>query len=149
MTEMTPTAPLAREGVSDDRNDTHSAQRDEREGDAVIARNDVEVGWFVLDDVIHLRDVARSLLDGNHVLEVAGNAQGGFGRHVHTCTAGHVVEHDRQFRSFGNGLVVLVDTLLRRFIIVRYYGEDGVHTGEIVVFQRIDDGAGVVSAHSQ
>lgn len=77
------TAELTWERVSDDRDNADGPQGNQREGDAVIARNNVEIGLFVFDDVVHLRDVARSFFDGYHILEITCNAQGCFCLHVH------------------------------------------------------------------
>ena len=38
-----------------------------------------DIRRFVFDDVIHLRDVARSFFDGYHILEITCNAQAFFG----------------------------------------------------------------------
>ncbi len=70
------TAELTRKCISDDRDNAYGPQGNQREGDAVIARNNVKIGRFIFDDVIHLRDVARCFFDGYHILEITCNAQG-------------------------------------------------------------------------
>ena len=142
-------AELTRKGVANDGDDADGSQRDEREGNAIVARNDVEVLRLVLDDVVHLRDVARRLFDGNHVLEVACDAEGGLGRHVDAGTSGHVVEDDWEGCRFRNRLVVLINAFLRGFVIVRNDGKDGVDAVEILAFELVDDGPRAVAAHSQ
>ena len=142
-------AELCREGVAKHGNHTYGTEGDEREGNAIVARNDVEAFRLVLDDVVHLTDVARRFLDGHDVLEVAGQAKGGFGGHVHTGTSRYIVEHDRQVCSFGHGLVVLVDTFLRRLIIIRYNDQEGIDTGHVVVLHALYHGLGAIATHAQ
>ncbi len=85
------TAEFTWEGVSDDRDNAYGTQGNQREGDTVISRNNVKIGRFVFDDVIHLRDVARSFFDGYHILEITCNAQGCFCRHVHAGTTRDII----------------------------------------------------------
>ena len=51
-------AELLRQCITNDRDNTNSAQCDEREGDAVVTLNHVEVSRFILDDVVYLCKVA-------------------------------------------------------------------------------------------
>ena len=112
------TAELTWERVSDDRDNADGPQGNQREGDAVIARNNVEIGRFVFDDVVHLRDVARSFFDGYHILEITCNAQGCFCLHVHAGTTGDIIKHNRQIRCFRNGLIMLIYTFLRWLVVI-------------------------------
>ena len=49
--------------ISDDRYDTNSSQGNQREGNTIISRNNVKIGRFIFDDIIHLSDVTGSFLD--------------------------------------------------------------------------------------
>ena len=138
-----------RKSVSDNRNDSHGTQCNQRERDTVVARNHVEVLRLVLDDIVHLRDIARSLLDGHDVLEVACQPQSRFGRHVHARTSRYVIEHHRKLGSFGNGFVMLVNTFLRRFIVVRNSHQYGIYSREVFVFQGVEYGLRTVAADTQ
>ncbi len=54
-------------------------------------------------------------------------SQGRLRSHIDHGTSGYVVEHNRDFDRFGNGAEMLVQPLLRRFVVVRHYGHDRVH----------------------
>ena len=83
------------------------------------------------------------------LFEVTCQAKGGFGRHVHSRTSGNVVEHNRKVCSLGYGLVVLINSFLGRFIVVRNGYQYGIHSRKIIVLQRVDYGLRAVTADSQ
>ena len=120
------TAELSGQCIADDADDPHGPQGDEREGYTVVSADDVEVRRFVLDDVIHLGDVAAGFLDGHHILAVASQTERCLSRHVHTRTPGNVVE----YYGYGTGLCycleVLVETLLRGLVVHGAYAQHAV-----------------------
>ena len=68
-----------------------------RGGDGVISEHDEPFGAPV-EDVLHLFDVARCLLDADHVLHPASQSQRRLGRHVDARASRDVVEDHRQRR---------------------------------------------------
>ena len=68
-------AELTRKGISDNGDNAHGSQGNQREGNTVVARDYVEILRFVLDDIVHLCNVARCFLDSHDVLEVACQTQ--------------------------------------------------------------------------
>ena len=68
-------AELGWQSVANHADDTYCPKCDEREGDTIVAADHVEVLRLVLDDIVHLRDVAACLLDGHDVLELAGQSE--------------------------------------------------------------------------
>ena len=117
-------AELGWQSVANHADDTYCPKGDEREGDAIVATNHVEVLRLVLNDVVHLRDVAACLLDGYDVLELAGQSERRLSRHVNACSAGHVVEHDRHRTYLCYCCEVLVEAFLRGLVVV---GTDAQH----------------------
>lgn len=86
---------FAGECVPDDRDNPDSSECDEGECNAVVAGDDAEVLGFVLNDSIHLGNVAGSFFDSNNVVVVDGEPEGSLGRHVNASASGNVVEYER------------------------------------------------------
>ena len=126
-------AELGWQSVANHADDAYCPKGDEGEGDAVVAADDVEVLRLVLDDVVHLRDVAACLLDGHDVLELAGQSERRLSRHVHTRSAGHVVEHDRYRADPCYSCEVLVEAFLRGLVVVGTDAQHAVDTLPIFV----------------
>ena len=137
------------ERIADNRNHTYCSQCNQRESNTVIPRNHIKVFRLVLDDIVHLGDIARSLLDSYDILEIASQTESGFSSHVHTCTTWHIIKHDRQIGSFGHSLVMLVNTFLRRLIIIRYNHQQGVYPSHIIILYGVHYRLGAVATHSQ
>ena len=142
-------AEQGRIGIAHHRDDSLGTQGNQFEGDAVIAAQHVESFGSVVDDVFNLGDVARCFLDGNHLLAVAGYAQGGFGKQVHAGAARHVVEHHGHGAGFGYGLEVLVETFLRRLVIIRSDNQHTLDSVEVKVLEEIHHLGRVVATSSQ
>ncbi len=137
---------LLRQRIADDRDDADGTARHHRECQRVVAGDNVEVAWLVLDNLVYLFQVAAGLLDGHDVLAVAGQPYGGLSLHVDASAARHVVEHHRQLGSGGDGLEVLVKTLLRRLVVI---GTDTQHTVdalEVASLQLLHHGSSIVAA---
>ena len=117
-------AELGWQGVANHADDTYSPKGDEWEGDAIVATNHVEVLRLVLDDVVHLCDVAACLLDSYDVLELASQSERCLSRHVHARSARHIVEHDRHWTYLCYCCEVLVEAFLRGLVVV---GTDAQH----------------------
>lgn len=66
-----------------------------KESNTIVTGDHVETGRLVLDDIIHLGDIAGSLFHGDHVIELTGDTKRSLGRHVHTRTPRYVIEYDR------------------------------------------------------
>ena len=131
------------------RNHTHCPQSNQWESNTVITRNDIETFRLVLDDFVHLSDIARCFLNSDNVFKITGQTESGFSSHVNTSTSRYIVKHNREFGCFSHCLVMLVDTFLRRLIIIRYDNEQCINTGHIVVLHTIYHSLGAVTAHTQ
>ena len=136
---------LLRERIADDADDTHSTAGNHGEGERVVTGDDIEVAGLVLDDLVDLLEIARSLLDGYDILTVASQTDGGLGLHIDARTTRHVVEHNGQRGGSGNGLEVLVETFLRRLIVVGANAQHTVDALEVARLQLLDDGCGIVA----
>ena len=99
---------LLRYGVTDDRDDTYSTAADHRERERVVAGDDVEVARLVLNDLIDLFEIAAGLLDGDDVLAVAGQADGGLSLEVDARTSGDIIKYHGQLCGCGDGIEMLV-----------------------------------------
>ena len=135
--------------ISDDRYDTNSSQGNQREGNTIISRNNVKIGRFIFDDIIHLGDVTGSFLDSNNIFEVTGNAQRGFCFHIYTGTTGNIIEYNWELCSLCNCFIMLINTFLRRFIIIGNNRQNGIYSGKIVVLKRIHNGTRIISTNTE
>ena len=88
------TRELLGQGVANDRDDAGCSAGHHREGEGVVAADDVEVVGFVLDNLVYLFEASRSLFDTHDVGAVFGQSDCGGGLHVHACSSGYVIKHD-------------------------------------------------------
>ena len=112
----------------------------EREGLVIVAAEDAEALGCAGDDFGDLRVFARSFLDCNDVLDVAGQPQGGGGLHVTAGAAGHVVNHYRLRGGRGHGFKVLILTLLRGLVVVGHHNQEGIGTVRLELAHAFDRG---------
>ena len=139
---------LLGQGITDDADDTYCSARHHRERQRVVAADDVEGARLVLDDFVDLLQITRRLLDGHDVLAVGSQAHRRRCRHIDARTTGNVIEHYRQFRGVGNGLEMLVESFLRRFVVIGTYAQYAVDTLKITSLQLFDNGRCVVTSTS-
>lgn len=90
----------------------------EGESEGIVAGKDFAGIGEGLSELVDAVDGAASLLDGKNVGAVVGKASGGFGCDGDAGTPGHRVEHDGKLGRIGDGLVVLVESFLRRLVVV-------------------------------
>ena len=109
--------------IADNADNAHSSQGNQRESDAIVTTDYVKVLRFVFDDVIHLGDVTTGFLYGHDVFKVASQAQSCLCCHVHACTAGHIVKHNGKRTGLCQRAVMLIEPLLRRFVIIGAYAQ--------------------------
>ena len=139
-------AEFTREGISYNRYHPHRPKRDQRECYTIVTRNHHEVIGLVLDNLVHLRNIARSLLHAYDVFKFTCKPQASFGCHVHTGAPGHVIQYHRQRACRGNGLVMLVYSFLRRFVVIRHNRQNGTEIRQIECLRCLDDCHGIVAA---
>ena len=135
--------------VRRDGNQTVRAERHHRERQRVVARQHEKTAGPAAQNFHYLREVPRSLFDRDDVLDVAREAERRLRRDVRRRSPRHVVEHDgRRGHRFGDGAEVLIESLLRRLVVVRRDDEHRVraHLGGLA---RLLDGVrGVVAPRS-
>ena len=134
-----------RQGIADNRDYAGSTTGNHREGKRIIAADDIKIIRLVLDNLVYLLQAATSLLHGYHIREVAGNTAGCFRLHVDTGSARDIVEHDRQRTSLSNGLEVLIETFLRRFVVVRTDTEDTIDATPVGVLDFFNDSSSIIT----
>ena len=100
----------------------------------------------VVQDALHLPDVARRLLDADDVAEVGGAAERGLGGHVDARAARDVVEDHRQGRMLRDGAEMLVEPLLRRFVVIGRHAQNGVGAPQVKFAQLVQHLRGGVAA---
>ncbi len=142
------TTELFWERIAYHRDDAHSTKGNQWEGDGIVARDNEEMLWFLLDDFVNLTEIARRLFHADDVWTFACQSQRCIGIHIRTRSARHVIEHHRQFRVLGNHLIVLIDALLRRFVVVRHHREDGTDALEVDMFEGVNNLLCVVASHA-
>src|SRR5436309_1613732 len=100
------------------RDDALRAHRQHRQGQRIIAGEDREPVAAELDDLAHLLERSRSLLDA-HDVPNRGQPRHRLRRHIHGGAPGNVVEDLREIHRLGHGLMVPVEALLGRLVVVR------------------------------
>ena len=137
---------LLGKSVAYDGDDTNGSTADHREGQSVVARDDIEVVGLVLDNLVNLLEVTTGFLDGDDVLTVASQTNGGGSLHVDTCTTRDVIEYHWQRSGCCNGLEMLVETFLRGLVVIGADTEDAIDTTEIACLQFLDDSCRIIAA---
>src|SRR6218665_822611 len=69
---------------------------DHRECQSIIAADHHEISWFVFDDLHDLIEITACFFRSEYVFALTCDAQLRCSSQVLTCTAGHIVHHDRQ-----------------------------------------------------
>src|SRR5713101_5784903 len=131
--------------VRNDGDDAAATQRDQREGDGVVAGKNGEVMRDSVENDGHLRHVAGGFLDAHDVFD-CGEALYRCGLDVHSGAALHAVKNDGQRHRFSNGAIVLIQTLLRRLVVIRSDGEYAVGAEGGKLAREGDHFRGVVAA---
>ena len=75
---------FARQGIANNADDADCTTGYHGERQCIVARDDVEVAWLVLDDFIHLLQITRSLRDSNDVRTVVRQSDCSLCLHIHT-----------------------------------------------------------------
>src|SRR6202521_2161650 len=131
--------------VGNDRNHAPAAERNNRERDGVIAGKHDEVILHSVENRSHLRDVARGFLDANDVFNF-GEALYRAGLDVHAGAALHAVKNDGQRNGFGDGAIVLEESLLSGLVLIGRHGEDAICAKGAKLARKCDDLRGVVAS---
>ena len=80
------------------------------------------------------------------ILSNLAEPDGGLVGHVQAGAAGHVVDDGGQVGAFGDGLEVLVQALLRGFVVVGHHQQHTVHSGLLGLLAQLDALGGAVVA---
>ena len=91
----------------------------------VIAAEHAEALGGVADYLGNLVHLAGCFLHGDDVRDF-GKPERGLGGHVLAGPSRDIIEHYGLVSGFGNGLEVLVQALLDRFVVIRHHHEEGV-----------------------
>ena len=76
--------------ITNNRDDTYGATANHRECKRIVARDHVEIGRFVLDNLINLLQITTGLLDSYDILTVASQANSSCSLKVYACTTRHI-----------------------------------------------------------
>ncbi len=106
----------------------HTANGENRQGQAVVAGVNRKPLRHGTADIRHLIQVSAGLLDSRNTGNLRQSRQS-LGKKVDPCSPGDVVDHARQINAFGNGLKVLIHSLLRRFVVIGHYEQKTVNSG--------------------
>ena len=104
--------------IAYDRNDADSTTRHHWESQGIVTTDYIEVTWLVLDNLINLFQIATGFLYSHDVLSVTGKADSGLSLQVYTSSSRYIIEDYRELRGSGNCLEVLVQSFLRRLVII-------------------------------
>lgn len=105
--------------VGGDADEANGSAGHEGEGEGVIAGEDLEVFGDGLDELVDTIDGAACFFVGDDVGAVVGEAGDGFDADFDDRATGDGVEHDREAGVGGDRFVVLVESFLRGFVVVR------------------------------
>ena len=103
---------FARQGITNDADDTDGTTADHREGQGVVAGNDIKVLGFVLDDFVNLFKIATGLFDSHDIMTVASQTDSGLCLHVHTSASRNVIEDNRQLSGRSYRFEMLIESFL-------------------------------------
>ena len=121
-----------------------STKRDDGQSDGVVAAEHDEVVWNGVEDRGHLRDVTRSLLNANDVVD-GGETLHGCGLDVYSRAALHAIDNHGKGNRFGDGLVMLKEAFLRWLVVIRRDGKNSIRADFGEFARQRDHFGGVVS----
>ena len=124
-------AEFRREGVADYRNHSDGAERNQRIGKSVIARHNLKHLRLVVDDFLDLLEIARSLLDADDILKFVSKPESGRRFDIDARSSRHIIKHYRKLGIERNFAKMLINSLLRRFVIIGRSRQYGRKTGKI------------------
>ena len=122
-----------------------STQRYQRKSNTVVSGYYHKIFRLVFDYIIHLRYISGCLLDRHDIIKFTGQTQSSLCCHIHTGTTGHIIKNNGKFSCRSNRFIMLIDTLLRRFIIIRYDRQYGIYTLKRLCLQTFHYSSRIVS----
>ena len=96
-----------------------------------------------------MSNITGSFFNSDYITKITSNAQGRLSSHIYSCTPRHIIQHDRKFRSFRYGFIMLINSLLRWLIIIWHYRQYSVNSCKIVIFQCFYYCTCIVTAYTQ
>ena len=88
------TAEFTRESIANHRNNANSTQSNQWESNTIIPRNHIKVFRFVLDDIIHLGNISRRLLNGYNIIKITRQTQSSLSGHIHARTSRYIIKNN-------------------------------------------------------
>ena len=131
--------------ITDNRDNSGSTTCHHREGKCIITTDDIKVIWLVLDNLIHLLQTSTCLLDGYYVGEVTGDATGCLRLHIDARATRHIIKNDRQWTNLRNSLEVLIESFLRRLVVIRTNAQDTINTTPVSRLDFFHHGCSIVA----
>src|ERR1700680_4362749 len=122
-----------------------ATERDQGNGEGVVAGKHGEAGRNLLEDRRHLSDVAGGLLDADDVIDFREALESG-GFDIHAGATLDTVNNDGDFYGGGDGFVVLIESFLTGFVVVGRDGKKAVHAHGLEVLGELNDLGSVVAA---
>ena len=113
------------------RNNPRTAQCDHRQGQIVITRHHSKICRTTFQHISCLRKRTAGLLDRYNIREIVSQPKHGRGQHIHPGPARNVIQYDTTWCSLCNSFIVLINALLRRFIVIGCYRKNRIDPIEI------------------
>src|SRR5215471_3123854 len=118
---------LRRNFIGSNGDNATTTERDERESDGVVTRENQEIAVDGVENSSHLSDVSRGFLDSDNVLD-AGQALHSGRLDVHAGASLNAIENDGERNGGGQGFVMLVQAFLSGLAVIGGDGKNAVDT---------------------
>ena len=139
---------LGGDEVRGDADHADRTDREERQGERVVAGEDFEFRREGGAELVHALDAAAGFLDGDDVFEIACEADGRLDGDLDAATAGDAVKNERDFDRLRDGGEVAVEALGAGLVVVGGHEQGGVGTGFFGGLGEVDRLGGGVRAGS-
>ena len=96
-----------------------------------------------------MRNIAGCFFNSNYILKIAGNPQSSFSSHIYPRTSRNIIQYDGELRSFRNRFIMLINTFLRRLVIIWHNRQYSVNSCKIIIFQCFYNSTSIITTYTQ
>ena len=100
---------------------------------------------LILNNFIHLLHTATGFFHANNIRKIIGQTNNGFGLHVDPRPSWNIIEHNGQWAHFGNSFEMLINSFLRRFVVIRTDAQNAINPRPIGRLDFFHHSGGIVS----
>src|SRR5262245_54728929 len=108
-------------GLGNNGNHPITSEADQRKSNEIIAGDHKKILRALFHNAHDLTKISRCFLDANEPLRSMSEPQRGFSRDVGTCSSRNIINDNWQRRCFRKTHIMLIDSFLRRLIVIWTY----------------------------